>query len=161
SDGRRQVSGVEGVAKDLPAPAPTPASHPGWLTLYTYAENHDDRVRRAIWDDTGAMSLGGGGYGGDGLPPPNYGFNLFGGGSRVQAFHTPVAPVLSRNGVPGRTKYIYQIVARDSKGHETPPSLPAEILGAAALDEHNFIRIGFERSAGAETYLIIRNGQRL
>ena len=56
--------------------------------IYTYAYGHDDRMRRVMIDDTGAMSIGGGGYGGNGLAAPSYGLHLFGGGLRLmQSLH--------------------------------------------------------------------------
>ncbi|HEY7118402.1 MAG TPA: hypothetical protein VH475_17570 [Tepidisphaeraceae bacterium] len=159
--GWRQVAGIEGMAKDLPAPPPTPASHPGWLTFYTYPHDYDDRLRRVILDDTGAMSLGGGGYGGDGLPAPRYGLHLFGGGMRLQAVATPEAPTISVVGRAGNTRYEYRIVARDSKGNPTPPGPAASIVGPDTLDSNNYIKIQWSRSEGAETYHVLRNGQRL
>ena len=161
SAGWRQVAGIEGMAQDLPAPAPTPPSHPGWLTIYTYPHDYDDRVRRVIFDNTGSMSLGGGGYGGEGLPAPRYGFHLFGGGLRVQAVATPEAPSLSVVGKAGATQYRYQIVARDSKGNSTMPGPAATIIGPDKLDPQNAIRLRWSRSDGAETYYILRNDQRL
>jgi hypothetical protein len=161
SAGWRQVAGIEGMAQDLPAPAPTPPSHPGWLTIYTYPHDYDDRVRRVIFDDTGSMSLGGGGYGGEGLPAPRYGFHLFGGGLRVQAVAIPEAPTLSVVGQAGTTRYSYQIVARDSKGNSTMPGPAASIVGPDKLDGQNGVRMRWSRCEGAETYQILRNGQRL
>jgi hypothetical protein len=161
SAGWRQVAGIEGMAKDAPAPPPAPGSHPGWLTFWTYAENHDDRVRRVILDDTGAMSLGGGGFGGSGLPVPSYGFHLFGGGLRVQAVSVPGPPKLTVVGAAADQQYAYQIIARDSKGNETPAGAASVIDGPAALTADNYIRVEWDQCPGAETYFILRNGRRL
>lgn len=162
ADGWRQVCGIEGMARESPSPPPTAGSHPGWLTFYTYAEGHDDRIRRMIIDDTGAAALGGGGFGGDGLPPPRYGFHLYGGGLRVQAVASPSAPTLSLVGPAGTTRYEYRLVARDSKAHETPPGPPAVIEnGPARLDGDHAISLQWDRTEGAESYVVLRNGQRL
>ena len=160
SEGWRQLAGIEGMAKDSPAAPPTAGSHPGWLTFWTYAENHDDRIRRVILDDTGAMSLGGGGFGGEGLPVPAYGFHLFGGGLRVQEVASPAAPSVRAVG-GGDTRYEYRLVACDSKGHETPPGPPAVVSGPATLDGEHYVHLEWDQVTGAETYGIIRNGSRL
>ncbi|MHB0999565.1 MAG: hypothetical protein ACYC27_09985 [Armatimonadota bacterium] len=157
----RQAAGIEGVLGDQTGPAPTPNSHPGWLTFYTYSRRHDDRLRRVIIDDTGAMSLGGGGFGSEGLPTPAYGLHLFGGGMRVNSVPSPEEPRLSVVGEKGTAKYTYQIVARDSKGNQTMPGKASVIDGPAELSGDNYIRLQWDRCPGAETYWVIRNGQRL
>jgi hypothetical protein len=159
--GWRQVAGIEGMSKDHPAPPPTPGSHPGWLTFYTYPHDYDDRLRRFILDETGSVSIGGGGYGGEGLPAPRYGFHLFGGQMRVQAVATPEAPKLTVVGRAGNTRYEYRIVARDSKGNPTLAGPAATITGPDTLDGNNSIRIQWAHCPGAETYHILRDGQRL
>jgi hypothetical protein len=157
----RQVAGIEGMSKDHPAPPPTAADHPGWLTVYTYPHNYDDRLRRIIVDDAGAMSLGGGGFGGNGLPAPAYGFHLFGGNMRVQAVKPSPAPKATAVGRAGDVQYVYQIVACDSKGHESEPSTATIIHGPKSLTNDDFIRLQWDQCVGAETYLILRNGERL
>ena len=157
----RQVAGVEGMSKDHPAPPPTAADHPGWLTVYTYPHHYDDRLRRMIVDDTGAMSLGGGGFGGNGLPAPAYGLHLFGGGMRLQAVKPPPQPKATAAGKPGDMQYVYQIVACDSKGHESEPSIAAIVRGPTSLTKDDFIKLQWDQCVGAETYLILRNGERL
>lgn len=160
-DGWRQSAGIEGVLGDQMWPSPTGRSHPGWLTFYTYSRRHDDRLRRVIIDDTGAMSIGGGGFGSEGLTAPDYGLHLFGGGMRIQAVPSPESPMLSVVGAGGSTEYTYQVVARDSKGHQTFMSKPSVIRGPKQLGNAGFIRLRWARSPGAETYWVLRNGQRL
>lgn len=160
-NGWRQISGIEGVGKDRPAPPPTSASHPGWLSIYTYPENYDERVRRVLIDDKGAMSIGGGGYGGEGLSPPRHGIHVFGGGLRVQSVEPPEMPRLSLVGTGGEVEYAFQIVARDSQGNESAPSAPAMIRGPRRLTAAEGIRIQWDKCPGAETYYILRNRERL
>lgn len=160
-DGWRQVAGIEGALGDQTGPDPTAASHPGWLIFYTYSKHHDDSLRRVVIDDTGAMSLGGGGYGSEGLPNPGYGLHIFGGGLRVQAVPSSDAPKLTVVGIGGSTEYTYQIVARDSKGHQTFPCKPSTIRGPEKLSGDNFIRLKWDRCPGGESYWIIRNGRRI
>lgn len=160
-DGWRQTAGIEGVLGDQTGPNPTAASHPGWLTFYTYSRFHDDRLRRLIIDDTGAVSMGGGGYGSEGLPSPRYGLHLFGGGMRVQGVPSPDAPELSVVGGTGTTEYTYQVVGLDSKGNQTLPGHASTILGPGKLDGKNFVRLVWSRCPGAEAYWILRNGRRL
>ncbi|MHB1459339.1 MAG: hypothetical protein ACYC0V_20710 [Armatimonadota bacterium] len=159
--GWRQVAGIEGVLGDQTGPAPTAASHPGWLTFYTYSKQHDDRIRRVLIDDTGGMSLGGGGFGSEGLPAPAYGLHLFGGGLRIQQVANSDTPRLTVVGEGGTTEYTYRIVGLDSKGHPSFASNPSVVRGPAQLSDKNFIRLQWDRSPGAESYWIIRNGERL
>jgi hypothetical protein len=157
----RQVAGIEGMSKDHPAPAPTAADHPGWLTVYTYPHHYDDRLRRLIIDETGSMALGGGGFGGNGLPAPAHGFHLFGGGMRIQAVRPPEQPRAEVIGNGDGEQYVYQIVACDSKGHESEPSVATVVRGPRVLGQDEFIRLRWNQCVGAETYLILRNGRRL
>jgi hypothetical protein len=131
------------------------------LYVYTYPENYEESLRRMLIDDTGSMSLGGGGFGGEGLKRPRYGLHLFGGGMRVEAVRPPEEPQLSLVGTDHSAQYIYQIVARDSRGNESEPSPAAVINGPMKLDQDNFVRLNWDQCAGAETYSIIRNGRRL
>jgi len=160
-DGWREVAGIQGVLGDQSGPPPTAASHPGWLVFYTYSPHHDEGLHRVLINETGAVSMGGGGYGSEGLPAPAYGLHVFGGGMRMQAVPSPEAPRLSVVGQGGSRRYTYQVVAVDSQGHETPPGPAATILGPETLGEAGAIHLEWDRCAGAESYLVLRDGRRL
>ena len=66
------------------------------------------------------MSLGGGGYGGEGLPYPSKVLQLWGGELEQAKVPTPAAPTFVRDDGSGR--HDYAIVALSAQGDRTPAS---------------------------------------
>jgi hypothetical protein len=95
------------------------------------------------------MSIGGGGYGGGGLPYPGEVLQLWGGELQQAGIPTPAAPTVL--GDDGSGDHQYAIVAIGVQGRRTPPSSPAKAKGRA--------RIRWDSVNGADAYVIMRDGR--
>ena len=87
----RQMAIIQG--EDLePSEVPTEVwnggTHPGRLRFQTYRPGHDEPLTDALIGQ-GKMSLGGGGYGGGGLPDPSHVLELWGGTMELQPLKAP------------------------------------------------------------------------
>jgi hypothetical protein len=97
----------------------------------------------------GMMSLGGGGYGGGGLPYPSEVLQLWGGTIQQAAIPTPGAPAVVRD--DGSRAHQYAIVAVGAQGHRTKASSFSRSKGLATLR--------WDSVPGADSYLIVRAGK--
>ena len=97
------------------------------------------------------MSVGGGGYGGGGLPYPSEVLQLWGGTIRQAPIPTPAAPTVVKD--DGSGEHEYAIIAVGPQGHRTKPSLPSRARGLATLR--------WDSVPGADSYLIVRDGKDL
>jgi hypothetical protein len=97
------------------------------------------------------MSLGGGGYGGGGLPFPKNVLQIWGG----QITQSPVAvPALPKVlGDDGSGKHEYAIVAIGPRGDRTPPSPVVRTNGLA--------RLQWDSVNGGDAYIVIRDGNEI
>src|SRR6266404_1770361 len=97
----RQMAIIQGEAlepSELPLNEWTGGNHPGRLRFQTYRPQHDEPLTDALIGQ-GMMSLGGGGYGGGGLPYPSEVLQLWGGAVRQAPIPTPAAPTVVRDSV--------------------------------------------------------------
>ena len=69
----------------------TGANHPGRLRFQSFRPNHPEPLTDAIIGQ-GKMSIGGGGYGGGGLPYPSEVLQLWGGALQTHPVATPNCP---------------------------------------------------------------------
>jgi hypothetical protein len=97
------------------------------------------------------MSLGGGGYGGEGLPYPSKVLQLWGGELEQTKVPTPAAPTVVRDDGSGPREY--SIVAVSPQGDRTPPSPAVKASRLATLQ--------WDSIAGADAYIILRDGKQL
>jgi hypothetical protein len=97
----------------------------------------------------GQMSIGGGGYGGGGLPYPSEVLQLWGGASQTHTLTPPAAPRVVRH--DGSGKKSYAVVAIGPQGHRTAPSSPVSADGRATLS--------WDSTTGADAYPVLCNGQ--
>lgn len=146
----RQMAIVQGEGLE-PSEAPSEtldgANHPGRLRLQTFRPHHEEPLTDVLIGQ-GRMSVGGGGYGGGGLPYPGEVLELWGGTSRAHALTTPAPPrVLSEPGVP----HTYALVAVGPQGTRSAPSPAVRSSGAAVLR--------WDSVPGADAYLILRDGR--
>jgi hypothetical protein len=95
------------------------------------------------------MSLGGGGFGGGGLPLPGEALELWGGRVVEHAIATPTAPPLVKD--DGSGAHTYAIVAVGVQGNRTAPSKSVTAAGLATLR--------WDSVPGADAYVILRDGQ--
>jgi hypothetical protein len=149
----RQMAIIQGEGvepSEMPSNRWTGGNHPGRLRLQTFRPYHDEPLTDALIGQ-GMMSLGGGGYGGGGLPYPGEVLQLWGGTMVQSALPAPAAPkVLSDDGSGERR---YTVIAVGAQGRESTAS-PSVRAGGRA-------RLRWDSVPGADAYIITRNGQRL
>lgn len=149
----RQMAIIQGEGLDpseIPLKEWTGGNHPGRLRFQTYRPQHDEPLTDALVGQ-GMMSLGGGGYGGGGLPYPNDVLQLWGGEMRQVGIPIPEAPiVLSHDGSGERH---YAIIAVGPQGRPTVASRPTKAGGLS--------RLRWDSVAGADSYIVIRNGREI
>ncbi len=147
----RQMVLIEGGGVDyseLPLAQWSGASHPGRLRFLSFRPDHDEPLTDALIGQ-GMMSLGGGGYGGEGLPYPKQVLQLWGGSLTQFPVATPSKPsTLSDDGSGPHT---YSIIAVGPQGERSAPSPATQADGLATL------RWG--DAAGADCYVVLRDGE--
>src|SRR5262245_57672333 len=97
----RQMAIIQGEGlelSELPLQEWTGGSHPGRIRFQTFRPRHGEPLTDALIGQ-GKMSIGGGGYGGGGLPYPGEVLQLWGGEMQQAPIRTPTAPtILSDDG---------------------------------------------------------------
>lgn len=149
----RQMSIIQGETmepSEVPETEWNGGNHPGRLRFQTFRPHHDEPLTDAVIGQ-GKMSLGGGGYGGGGLPYPNDVLQLWGGGMSVAAIPAPSAPQIVHEDQAGES-HRYALVAIGAQGAETSPSSEVTARGRATLR--------WDSVPGADAYLVLRDGQR-
>jgi hypothetical protein len=99
----------------------------------------------------GKMSLGGGGFGGGGLPYPEEVLELWGGKIVEKGIARPAAPIVEKD--DGTGKHLYALIAVGPSGNRTPASETAKAAGLATLR--------WDSVAGADAYIILRDGKEI
>ncbi|MFO0954199.1 MAG: hypothetical protein U0835_24190 [Isosphaeraceae bacterium] len=125
-------------------------THPGRLRFQTFRPGHPEPLTDALIGQ-GMMSVGGGGYGGGGLPYPSETLELWGGGMRQAAVATPAAPAVVKD--DGSGEHTYALIAIGPQGRRTGPSPLARAKGRATLE--------WDSAAGADSYIVLRDGREL
>jgi hypothetical protein len=97
------------------------------------------------------MSVGGGGYGGGGLPYPSEVLQIWGGTMRHTAIPVPAAPTVVKD--DGSGEHLYAIAAVGAQGHRTEASPTSRSKGLATLR--------WDSVPGADSYVIMRDGKEL
>jgi hypothetical protein len=143
-----QGEGVEPT--ELPPKDWSGGNHPGRLRFQTYRPGHNEPLTDALIGQ-GMMSIGGGGYGGGGLPYPAQVLELWGGDLRRQTIATPTAPRLISD--DGSGEHLYAIVAVGAQGNRTPASPTTKTSGRAKLR--------WDSVAGADAYVVLRDGKEI
>jgi hypothetical protein len=125
-------------------------THPGRIRFQTFRPGHGEPLTDAIIGQ-GMMSIGGGGYGGGGLPYPSEVLQLWGGELRQADIQTPAAPtVLSDN---GSGEHEYAIIAVGVQGRRTAVSRATRAGGLAKLR--------WDSVNGADVYVVVRDGKEI
>jgi hypothetical protein len=147
----RQMAIIQGEGLDpseIPLEKWTGGNHPGRIRFQTYRPQHDEPLTDALIGQ-GMMSLGGGGYGGGGLPYPSEVLQLWGGEMRQAALPTPAAPTVVKD--DGSGEHLYAIVAVGAQGRRSAVSRAAKAGGLA--------RLRWDSDAGADAYVVVRDGR--
>ena len=149
----RQMAIIQGEGLDLSESPPAEWSggnHPGRIRLQSYRPHHEEPLTDALIGQ-GKMSLGGGGYGGGGLPYPSEVLQLWGGEIKAAAMQTPERPVILKD--DGAGEHEYAIIAVGVQGQRTPASPTAKAKGLAS--------IRWDSVTGADAYLVLRDGKEI
>ena len=99
----------------------------------------------------GKMSIGGGGYGGGGLPYPSDVLQLWGGELSSTKIPTPAAPMILSDDNSG--VHHYSIVAIGVQGIRTAASRPTKSNGLAKLR--------WDSVPGGDAYVVLRDGKEI
>jgi hypothetical protein len=149
----RQMAIIQGEAlepSEMPPNEWTGGNHPGRLRFQSFRPHHGEPLTDATIGQ-GMMSLGGGGYGGGGLPYPKEVLQLWGGEMRQAEIATPAAPRVI--GDDGSGEHRYAIVAVGVQGRRTAPSRATKADGIA--------RLQWDSVDGADAYLVVRDGKEI
>ncbi len=152
-DAWRQMAIIQGEGvefSEVPRPEWNGVTHPGRIRLQTFRPGHDEPLTDALIGQ-GMMSLGGGGFGGGGLPFAREVLHLWGGVITQAELSTPVAPVVTSHDGSGSRQYA--IVAVGAQGRRSPVSPPTPAGGRA--------RLKWKSVPGADSYIVVRDGQDL
>lgn len=147
----RQMAIIQGEGLELSEVPPADwngGTHPGRIRFQTFRPGHSEPLTDALIGQ-GKMSLGGGGYGGGGLPYPGDVLELWGGKMRESAMKAPSAPVVVKDDATG--EHEYAIVAVGVQGEKTPASPAVRARGVATLR--------WESVPGADAYIVLRDGK--
>lgn len=145
----RQMAIIQGEGLELsevPREKWNGQTHPGRLRFQTFRPGHGEPLTDAIIGQ-GMMSIGGGGYGGGGLPYPSEVLQLWGGEMRLATIATPAAPKIVKD--DGSGEHQYSIIGVGPQGHRTIASQPAKAQGLATLR--------WDSVPGADSYVIVRD----
>lgn len=150
NDAWRQMAIIQGERLDhseTPLDLSDGGTHPGRLRFQTFRPGHHEPMTD-ILAGQGLVSIGGGGYGGGGLPFPSKGLDLWGVRVTEHALQRPETPRVIED--DGSGEHHYAIVAIGPQGDRTDASQPVKANGLATLV--------WDSVAGADSYLIMRDG---
>jgi len=147
----RQMAIIQGEGLELsevPRAQWNGSTHPGRLRFQSFRPGHPEPLTDALVGQ-GKMSLGGGGFGGGGLPLPGEALELWGGRIVSHPVATPAAPTVLKD--DGSGKHSYAIVAVGVQGERTTASTPVTASGLATLR--------WDSVPGADAYVVQRDGR--
>jgi hypothetical protein len=147
----RQMAIVQGEGlefSEVPLKEWNGGTHPGRIRLQTFRPGHQEPLTDALIGQ-GMMSLGGGGYGGGGLPFPSEVLQLWGGEMRHAATPVPAAPTVVSDDGSGTREY--GLIAIGPQGTRTSPSALTRAKGLA--------RLRWDNLAGADAFIVLRDGK--
>jgi len=147
----RQMAIIQGEAlepNEMPFAQWSGGNHPGRLRFQTFRPHHNEPLTDAVIGQ-GMMSLGGGGYGGGGLPYPKEVLQVWGGEITQIPLATPAAPTVASADDSG--EHQYAIIAVSAQGRRTAASRPTKANGLA--------RLRWDSVSGADAYIVVRDGK--
>jgi hypothetical protein len=149
----RQMAIIQGEGlefSEVPLKEWSGSTHPGRLRFQTFRPRHGEPLTDALIGQ-GMMSLGGGGYGGGGLPFPRDVLQVWGGGMRRVDLAVPRAPTVVSD--DGSGAHEYALIAVGPQGQRTAASKAARAAGRAKLR--------WDSVPGADAYLVVRDGREI
>jgi len=149
----RQMAIIQGEGleyTEVPREQWNGSTHPGRIRLQSFRPGHQEPLTDALIGQ-GKMSLGGGGYGGGGLPLPTEMLELWGGQLNENALAEPAPPTVVKD--DGSGELLYALAAVSATGQRTRPSPAVKASGLAQLR--------WDSTPGADAYIIYRDGKPL
>ena len=153
SDAWRQMAIIQGEGlefSEVPLHEWNGGTHPGRIRLQSFRPGHSEPLTDALIGQ-GMMSLGGGGFGGGGLPFPKEVLQLWGGEVRNMPTQAPEAPVVLSHDQSGNHEYA--IIAVSAQGRRSMPSPVVKASGHA--------RLRWDSVPGGDAYVIVRDGKEI
>ena len=150
-DNWRQLAILQGETlenSEVPLEQWSGGNHPGRLRFQTFRPHHEEPLTDAIIGQ-GMMSLGGGGFGGGGLPYPSEVLQLWGGKMQEKPLERPAAPRVEKD--DGSGAHTYALIALGPQGQRSAPSPEAKANGLAEL--------AWDSVTGADSYIVLRDGK--
>lgn len=147
----RQMAIVQGEGvefSEVPADEWDGGTHPGRVRIQTFRPGHDEPLTDALIGQ-GKMSIGGGGYGGGGLPAAADVLELWGGKMHAHPVAVPAAPQVVED--DGSGEHRYALIAIGPQGARTAASPEASASGLAQLR--------WDSVPGADAYIVLRDGR--
>lgn len=147
----RQMAIIQGEGMELsevPLKEWDGLTHPGRIRFQTFRPRHGEPLTDALVGQ-GMMSIGGGGFGGGGLPYPAEVLQLWGGKMQQASIPVPTAPTVLKD--DGSGEHTYAIVAVGPQGDRTAPSKPVKAAGLA--------RLRWDSVPGGDAYVVLRDGK--
>jgi hypothetical protein len=147
----RQLAIIQGEAlepSEMPVEKLSGGNHPGRLRLQSFRPGHSEPLTDALIGQ-GMMSLGGGGYGGGGLPFPSEVLQIWGGEIRQTTVPAAGAPTVVSDDSSG--EHAYALIAIGPQGQRAKVS-PAVKSGGLA-------RLRWDSTPGADAYIVVRDGK--
>jgi hypothetical protein len=149
----RQMAIIQGEGlehSEVPADKLNGTTHPGRLRFQSFRPGHGEPLTDAIIGQ-GMMSIGGGGYGGGGLPYPSEVLQLWGGQLMQSRISASPAPTILKHDNSGAHEYA--LIAIGPQGRRTAASANIRAGGLATL------RWG--SAPGADSYIVVRDGKEI
>lgn len=125
-------------------------NHPGRLRFQTFRPHHGEPLTDAVIGQ-GKMSIGGGGYGGGGLPYPGSILELWGGGLVEHPLGIPEPPLVLND--DGTGAHDYAVIAIGPQNQRTDASPITRAAGRAQLQ--------WDSVPGADAYIVVRDGKEI
>jgi hypothetical protein len=147
----RQMAIVQGEGMELsevPREQWNGGTHPGRIRFQTFRPNHQEPLTDALIGQ-GMMSIGGGGYGGGGLPYASEVLQLWGGELSIAPVAMPEAPIVLKD--DGSGEHVYALIAIGPQGKRTAVSPSVRAKGLATLAWGSF--------PGADAFVVVRDGK--
>ena len=149
----RQMAIIQGEGleySEVPLKDWSGTTHPGRIRFQSFRPGHGEPLTDALIGQ-GKMSLGGGGFGGGGLPFPGEVLELWGGEMRKHDIPVPHPPVVLKD--DGSGAHTYAIIAVGVQGRRTGASGGVKAGGRATLR--------WDSVTGADAYIIVRDGREI
>jgi hypothetical protein len=123
-------------------------THPGRIRFQTFRPKHQEPLTDALIGQ-GMMSIGGGGYGGGGLPYASEVLQLWGGELSIAPVVISEAPSVLKD--DGSGEHVYSLIAIGPQGKRTAASPTVRARGLATLQWGSF--------PGADAFIVVRDGK--